>query len=158
MYYATCIFVISLVSIIISLVEIRRQNQALHDMVASSNNTKVNVIRKANLGSNESLSGYDMDGNRLGDNKQIISEEIMSTELVPGDVIEIPAYGCLMACDAVLVTGTCIVNESMLTGESVPVTKTSLMHDDRDPERKGKCYQLAIKRLVYLNVFAYEQL
>ena len=107
-------------------------------MVSSSNNTKVNVIRKANLGSNESLSGYGMDGSRLEDNKQIISEEIRSTELVPGDVIEIPAYGCLMACDAVLVTGTCIVNESMLTGESVPVTKTSLMHDDKDPERDGK--------------------
>ena len=140
MYYATCIFVISLVSIIISLVEIRRQNQALHDMVSSSNNTKVNVIRKKKLGSNESLSGYDMEGSRLGANKQIISEEIRSTELVPGDVIEIPAYGCLMACDAVLVTGTCIVNESMLTGESVPVTKTSLMHDDSDPERDGKRY------------------
>ena len=109
-------------------------------MVSSSNNTKVNVIRKASLGSNENLSGCDMDGSRLRDSKPILSQEIISTELVPGDVIEIPASGCLMACDAVLVTGTCIANESMLTGESVPVTKTSLMHDDRDPERDGKCY------------------
>ena len=92
MYYASCIFVISLVSIIISLVEIRRQNQALHDMVSSSNNTKVNVIRKANLGSNESLSGYDTDGHRLQDDKQINSEEIRSTELVPGDVINIEVW------------------------------------------------------------------
>uniref|UniRef100_A0A671XDP9 ATPase 13A3 n=1 Tax=Sparus aurata TaxID=8175 RepID=A0A671XDP9_SPAAU len=50
----------------------------------------------------------------------------MSTELVPGDVILIPANGMIMPCDAVLTHGTCIVNESMLTGESVPVTKTSL--------------------------------
>ena len=53
--------------------------------------------------------------------------ELVSTEmLVPGDVIEIPRQGCLMHCDAVLVTGTCVVNESMLTGESMPVIKTPL--------------------------------
>ncbi|KAJ8320795.1 hypothetical protein KUTeg_002382 [Tegillarca granosa] len=71
-----------------------------------------------------------------------VYEDISSEDLVPGDVIEIPRYGCIMQCDAVLVTGNCIVNESMLTadlsfsaynnvhtsvlGESVPVTKTPL--------------------------------
>uniref|UniRef100_A0A669B5V4 ATPase 13A3 n=1 Tax=Oreochromis niloticus TaxID=8128 RepID=A0A669B5V4_ORENI len=53
-------------------------------------------------------------------------EEILSTDLVPGDVMVIPSNGTIMPCDAVLVSGTCIVNESMLTGESVPVTKTNL--------------------------------
>lgn len=43
-------------------------------------------------------------------------EEAMSTELVPGDVISIPANGIIMPCDAVLIHGNCIVNESMLTG------------------------------------------
>jgi cation-transporting ATPase 13A3/4/5 len=43
-------------------------------------------------------------------------EEIPSKQLVPGDVIIIPPYGCDMHCDAVLLNGTCIVNESMLTG------------------------------------------
>lgn len=43
-------------------------------------------------------------------------EEAMSTELVPGDVINIPTNGMIMPCDAVLIHGTCIVNESMLTG------------------------------------------
>lgn len=53
-------------------------------------------------------------------------EEILSTYLVPGDVIVIPPNGCTMMCDAVLKNGYCIVNESMLTGESVPVTKTPI--------------------------------
>ncbi|KAM7379060.1 hypothetical protein PAMP_004634 [Pampus punctatissimus] len=53
-------------------------------------------------------------------------KKAMSTELVPGDVIVIPGNGMIMPCDAVVIRGTCIVNESMLTGESVPVTKTSL--------------------------------
>ncbi len=43
-------------------------------------------------------------------------EQAMSTELVPGDVIIIPANGMIMPCDAALIHGTCIVNESMLTG------------------------------------------
>lgn len=52
--------------------------------------------------------------------------DVSTTELVPGDVIVIPQHGCTLHCDAVLLNGHCIVNESMLTGESVPVTKTPL--------------------------------
>lgn len=39
--------------------------------------------------------------------------------LVPGDVIAIPKHGCVMPCDAVLLTGLCIVNEAMLTGKQI---------------------------------------
>lgn len=43
--------------------------------------------------------------------------EVISTDLlVPGDVLEIPTHGCIMHCDAVLLAGNCILNESMLTG------------------------------------------
>uniref|UniRef100_A0A8C1UVY5 ATPase 13A3 n=1 Tax=Cyprinus carpio TaxID=7962 RepID=A0A8C1UVY5_CYPCA len=58
--------------------------------------------------------------------------EALSTDLVPGDVIVIPSNGIIMPCDAVLICGTCIVNESMLTGESVPVTKTDLPNPQQD--------------------------
>ncbi len=51
--------------------------------------------------------------------------ELDSSGLVPGDVIEIPE-NTAMPCDIVLLTGSCIVNESMLTGESIPVIKNSL--------------------------------
>lgn len=53
-------------------------------------------------------------------------EEIPTADLVPGDVIAIPSTGCAMQCDAVLIGGNCVANESMLTGESVPITKTTL--------------------------------
>ncbi|KAK1760725.1 hypothetical protein QBC47DRAFT_355886 [Echria macrotheca] len=50
---------------------------------------------------------------------------ISSSDLVPGDVYEVsdPGLGQFPA-DSLLLTGDCIVNESMLTGESVPVSKT----------------------------------
>ncbi|KAI8848552.1 hypothetical protein BC829DRAFT_427684 [Chytridium lagenaria] len=49
-------------------------------------------------------------------------------ELIPGDIFEITPSGYLpiVPCDAILLDGDCIVNESMLTGESVPVSKTSI--------------------------------
>jgi P-type E1-E2 ATPase len=51
----------------------------------------------------------------------IDSVKIGSEELVPGDVIVIPPNGLLMPCDAALISGTCIVNESMLTGNGCKI-------------------------------------
>ncbi|XP_077463151.1 polyamine-transporting ATPase 13A3 isoform X1 [Stigmatopora argus] len=102
-YYAAAILIMSFISIATSLYTIKKQYVMLHDMVAAHSIVRVSVCRA---------------------NNDI--EEVMSTDLVPGDVIVIPSNGTIMPCDAVLVSGTCIVNESMLTGESVPVTKTNL--------------------------------
>jgi len=55
------------------------------------------------------------------------TETISSSDLVPGDIIILPNGGKFeMSCDAVLIYGNVIVNEAMLTGESVPVTKTPI--------------------------------
>uniref|UniRef100_A0A8C5GQZ5 Polyamine-transporting ATPase 13A3 n=1 Tax=Gouania willdenowi TaxID=441366 RepID=A0A8C5GQZ5_GOUWI len=102
-YYAMAIVFMSVISIATSLYTIKKQYVMLRDMVAAHSIVRVSVCRANN----------DID-------------EILSTDLVPGDVIVIPSNGTIMPCDAVLVSGTCIVNESMLTGESVPVTKTNL--------------------------------
>uniref|UniRef100_A0A671Z329 Polyamine-transporting ATPase 13A3 n=1 Tax=Sparus aurata TaxID=8175 RepID=A0A671Z329_SPAAU len=102
-YYAAAIVIMSVISIATSLYTIKKQYIMLHDMVAAHSIVRVSVCRASNE-----------------------IEEILSTDLVPGDVMVIPSNGTIMPCDAVLVSGTCIVNESMLTGESVPVTKTNL--------------------------------
>ncbi|KAJ6655487.1 hypothetical protein lerEdw1_005065, partial [Lerista edwardsae] len=110
-YYAAAIVLMSLISIVSSLYTVRKQYMMLHDMVAAHSIIRVTVSR-ANQG----------------------VEEILSTDLVPGDVLVVPLNGMIMPCDAVLVSGTCIVNESMLTGESVPVTKTNLPNPTGDPQ------------------------
>lgn len=49
---------------------------------------------------------------------------VPSAELVPGDVYEVSDPSLTqLPCDSLLLAGDCIVNESMLTGESVPVSK-----------------------------------
>ncbi|XP_051047236.1 polyamine-transporting ATPase 13A3 isoform X2 [Phodopus roborovskii] len=116
-YYALAIVIMSIVSIISSLYSIRKQYVMLHDMVATHSTVRVSVCRV---------------------NEEI--EEIFSTDLVPGDVMIIPLNGTVMPCDAVLINGTCIVNESMLTGESVPVTKTNLPNPSVDVKGTGEEY------------------
>lgn len=54
-----------------------------------------------------------------------------SSELIPGDLIEIPE-NVYMPCDAILLNGSCIMNEAMLTGESIPVVKSSLPYSDAE--------------------------
>lgn len=43
-----------------------------------------------------------------------------SSELVPGDCLVLPQEGGLVPCDAALVAGECMVNESSLTGQPPP--------------------------------------
>ena len=109
--YASCILFLSVCSLGFSVYEIRKQSEKLHDMVTSGGDEKVSVM---------------CGRGQLGDCPREV--ELDCLDLVPGDTISIPADGCTMTCDAVLVTGTCIVNEAMLTGESVPVTKSALEH------------------------------
>jgi P-type E1-E2 ATPase len=50
-----------------------------------------------------------------------------TTELVPGDIICIePEKSQVIHCDAVLIEGTCSMDESMLTGESHPISKVQI--------------------------------
>lgn len=100
-YYATCIVIMSLVSLISSVIQIRSNQQQLRDAVKSTGTVKV----------------------KRGKDEY---EEIDSSLLVPGDIVVVPTFDTLLQFDALLITGNVIVNESMLTGESVPVTKTPM--------------------------------
>ncbi|KAF9177839.1 hypothetical protein BGZ51_000548 [Haplosporangium sp. Z 767] len=97
-YYAACILVISTVSVVTELIDTKRTMRRMRTMSKFTCNTK--VFRSG------------------------IWRYIGSEELVPGDIFDITDSDLtVFPCDAVLLTGDCIVNESMLTGESVPVSK-----------------------------------
>ncbi|XP_048250053.1 polyamine-transporting ATPase 13A3-like isoform X2 [Haliotis rufescens] len=115
--YASCIVFISAVSIIVTIYQTRKMQRALRNTISGS--TIVTVCR----------------GNEEYD-------DISSEDLVPGDVIEVPRRGCFMQCDAVLISGNCIVNESMLTGESVPITKTPLPNPQLAKDQKENMFDI----------------
>lgn len=88
--YASTIFIMSAISAITALRETRRNLIKLHNLA-----THICEVTRIN--------------------NQGIAETVSSVELVPGDIIEIPT-GFVPPCDIALLTGQCVVNESMLTG------------------------------------------
>ncbi|XP_060531702.1 polyamine-transporting ATPase 13A3-like isoform X5 [Cylas formicarius] len=110
--YAGCVVFLTLFSSITAMIQTRKQSEKLHDSVESSKCHRVDVLRSDCHGK---LSNLTIDPEKL----------------VPGDLIVLPVGDYVMPCDAVLITGECIVNESVLTGESTPVTKTALHSDNK---------------------------
>jgi E1-E2 ATPase len=54
--------------------------------------------------------------------------DVDSADLVPGDVVKLGA-GERVPCDVVVIDGTCVVDESSLTGESLPCIKSAAPND-----------------------------
>jgi cation-transporting ATPase 13A2 len=67
------------------------------------------------------LAKHSCEVNRLTDG---VFQRVRSDLLVPGDIIEVERMK--LPCDMILLSGECVVNESMLTGESVPVIKSGI--------------------------------
>lgn len=107
-YYAALIGVMTIFSVITEVVQTRSNMVKLHDMTKVKASFK--VLRRS--------SDYP-DGKWL---------KVDSKELVPGDVFLLKS-GQTMTCDALLLGGAqAIMNETMLTGESVPIVKTGIPH------------------------------
>eukprot|EP01133_Synstelium_polycarpum_P004361 gene4361-5094_t len=106
--YACAIFVIASVSSILSLKEIRSNLMSLKKM--STYSCDVLVLRDGTF------------------------RTVSSSSLVPGDIIDVN-QGLVLPCDMSLLSGQAICNESMLTGESIPVTKHPLMSADEIARR-----------------------
>uniref|UniRef100_A0A2K6BU53 Cation-transporting ATPase n=1 Tax=Macaca nemestrina TaxID=9545 RepID=A0A2K6BU53_MACNE len=101
--YAFAIIIMSIISISLTVYDLREQSVKLHHLVESHNSITASVCgRKAGV------------------------QELESHVLVPGDLLILTGNKVLMPCDAVLIEGSCVVDEGMLTGESIPVTKTPL--------------------------------
>ena len=85
--------------------------------------------------------------NQNGDNDIL---EIQSSELVPGDVFELPDDGMAIPCDCILLTGSIIINEAMLTGESTPIIKSHLpnIKQNFDEENDTKYFLFAGTKIV----------
>jgi cation-transporting P-type ATPase 13A3/4/5 len=101
-YYSLCILVISVISIIYTLYSIRKNEISLRNMIHS--NHTVTVLRKKFVSTTTNSP-----------TQQFYEEEINSELLVPGDVVIIK-NASTMQCDALLLNGNVIVNESILTG------------------------------------------
>uniref|UniRef100_H9GTU5 Cation-transporting ATPase n=1 Tax=Anolis carolinensis TaxID=28377 RepID=H9GTU5_ANOCA len=108
--YSVAIILMSLLSISLTVYDLRKQSVKLHRLVESHNSVRVRVC-----------------------GKETGVQELESRCLVPGDLLVLGGGRSLLPCDAILTSGQCTVNEGMLTGESIPVTKTALPLDPKDP-------------------------
>ncbi|EKX54306.1 hypothetical protein GUITHDRAFT_63632 [Guillardia theta CCMP2712] len=131
-YYACAIAIMSIVSAVSSTYTTRRNLMRIRRM-AEVRQT-VTVYRQLALRREENYVEVDV------------------SDLVPGDILIL--NGSMAApCDLLLVRGSCVVDESMLTGESVPILKSppsceELQEAERRKEDKLSCDKCLCASLV----------
>uniref|UniRef100_A0A803TXP3 Cation-transporting ATPase n=1 Tax=Anolis carolinensis TaxID=28377 RepID=A0A803TXP3_ANOCA len=105
--FATALIILTIISIGLTVYDLRQQSVKLHNLVEEHNKVRVTAWTKHEGG-----------------------HQSESCHLVPGDILLLEGQKLSLPCDAILLDGSCVVNEGMLTGESVPVTKTPLPQAD----------------------------
>jgi cation-transporting ATPase 13A2 len=118
--YATAIFILATAGLIFSVVQTRRNNHNLERMARQ--HAQVIVVRgdhKAMIDSKVCTGVFVGEGG--------VYLKLRWQELMPGDLVGLGEMSNhMLTCDMVLLSGECVVNESSLTGESVPVIKSAL--------------------------------
>ena len=75
----------------------------------------------------------DQNDEEMPNNKRIW--KLASDELVPGDIVYL-SNNTKAVCDMVILDGECLVDEAVLTGESVPCSKVQLPNDSEVFDKK----------------------
>ena len=108
-FYSIVVIILTSISFLISVKETHSNLKKIEDL--SKYSCPINIYRK-------NLEG------------RLIVQKLSSLELVPGDLFEVPDEGITLPCDCILLKGSAVVNESMLTGESIPIIKNSLENSE----------------------------
>ena len=100
----------------------------IYNLLDSTIETRNNLINLRNM------SKYSIEIKLLKNEK---IEKIDSANLVPGDIFVLPKNGNSVPCDCILLSGSVIVNEAMLTGESTPIIKSHLIDENKKLDLKN---------------------
>ena len=107
--YAIIVSILFLYYLIDNIFEKKRNLENLKNFSNISNDTTVFVNRRNNE-----------------DNNERVLKNI--NDLVPGEIYELPDYdNFIIPCDSIILSGKAIVDESIISGKSYPVYKTSLL-------------------------------
>ncbi|KAL8188329.1 UNVERIFIED_CONTAM: hypothetical protein K2H54_065675, partial [Gekko kuhli] len=157
--YSVAIVLMSLLSIALTVYDLRKQSVKVHRLVQSHNSVlvkgsqspghKLSLLlwrpatpaprRRFAVAHQQLLVGDESDQLLRAITCRAGVQTVESRHLVPGDLLVLEGGRLMLPCDAILIGGVCIVNEGMLTGESIPVTKTHLPRDDRQQPWRTSC-------------------
>ncbi|CAK9304701.1 unnamed protein product [Gordionus sp. m RMFG-2023] len=148
-FYATCILIISVLTLIKSTLDIKLARTKLNRNLSS--NAEPNLKNQESHDQTPTSASHTVQIEVYLESGYSGLATIPIVNLVPGDIIRIGSRSCTsgagfsIPCDAVLLNGSCLVDECMLTGESVPVTKIPLPFDieDKDGEKEKREYKKA---------------
>ena len=121
--YAAVILATTVISILLTLWDAYHNMKNLRKM--SYYETPVKVYR----GFHDYMDTSSKEKTNISPEIMTFQKTISSLELIPGDLVEVPE-NCVIPCDLILLNGSCIMNECMLTGESIPVLKNALPYNN----------------------------